>query len=297
MSELSQPLAVSARPVKATPQVSLRTIQVACMLIVVLVVVSPLLMLVVGSLKADRFQILADMGSFRAFWVENPTLENYREIAGFSGPLAFSRFMLNSLIILAFTVGFGIVVNSMAGFVLAWGRIPGRAAMLALIIGVYIIPHESIMMPLLLLVTRMGLSDTLAAQILPWIASPLYTFLFYQFFAQLPKDLYEASEMDGASVFRIYRSVFLPLSLPAVATVAILMGIESWNQYLWPVMVTQSNASRPIAVAIGSFFGSDTIFWDQALAASVMMMAPILIVYLVFQRWFVSSFIGSAVKG
>jgi multiple sugar transport system permease protein len=169
--------------------------------------------------------------------------------------------------------------------------------LLALIVAVYIIPHESIMLPLLLLVTGMGLGDTLTAQVLPWIASPLYTFLFYQFFAQLPKELHEASQMDGASPFRVYWSVFLPLSLPAVATVTILMGIDSWNQYLWPVLVSQSNESRPLSVAIGTFFGSDSIFWDNALAASVMMMLPILAVYIVFQRWFVSSFIGSAVKG
>ncbi len=277
--------------------VSLRTIQIVSALIVVAVVVSPLLMLLVGSLKADRFQILADMGSLRAFWVSDPTLENYAAISGFSGPLAFGRYTVNSLIILFFTVSLGVLVNSMAGYVLAWGALPGRGVLLALIVAVYIIPHESIMLPLLLLVTGMGLGDTLTAQVLPWIASPLYTFLFYQFFAQLPKELHEASQMDGASPFRVYWSVFLPLSLPAVATVTILMGIDSWNQYLWPVLVSQSNESRPLSVAIGTFFGSDSIFWDNALAASVMMMLPILAVYIVFQRWFVSSFIGSAVKG
>jgi multiple sugar transport system permease protein len=153
------------------------------------------------------------------------------------------------------------------------------------------------MLPLLMIVTRMGLGDTLIAQALPWMASPLDTFLFYQFFAQLPKDLFEAPQVDGASFFRIYRSVFLPLSLPAVATVSILMGIEAWNQYLWPVMVSHSNASRPIAVAIGSFFELSDTYWDKATAASILMMVPVLLLYLAFQRWFVSSFVGSAVKG
>jgi multiple sugar transport system permease protein len=276
---------------------TLRSIQLGCALILVLVVVSPLLMLVAGSLKDDRYTILADMGSFRAFWVDDPTLSNFAEISGFSGSLAFGRYILNSMIILLVTVTFGILVNAMAGFVLAWGSIRGRAVILAAIISLYIIPQETIMLPLLRVVTAMGLNDTLTAQILPWIASPLYTFLFYQFFAQLPRDLFEASEMDGASFFRIWRSVFMPLSLPAIATVAILMGIESWNQYLWPVLVTQSTESRPISVAIGGFFGQDTIYWDQAMAASVMMMIPVLILYILFQRWFVSSFIGSAVKG
>lgn len=296
MSELTQRLTV-ARPVARTALVSLRAVQVVCVLIVALVVVSPLLMLLMGSLKDDRFEILAQLGSWCAFWVADPSLNNFVEVGGFSGPMGFGRFVVNSLIILAGTVGIGLVVNSMAGFILAWGSVPGRSIMLGVIIAIYIIPQESIMLPLLQIVVRMGLNDTLIAQILPWIASPLHTFLFYQFFAQLPKELFEASEMDGASIFRTYRSVFLPLSLPAVATVAILMGIESWNQYLWPVLVSQSNESRPIAVAIGSFFEQSDIFWDKALAASVLMMAPILVLYLAFQRWFVSSFIGSAIKG
>ncbi|OLP62020.1 sugar ABC transporter permease [Xaviernesmea oryzae] len=274
-----------------------RAIQAASMLIIALVIVSPLFLLAVASLKDDRFQILADMGTFRAFWVSNPTLANFAEVAHFSGELAFGRYLLNSLIILFATVVGGLVVNSMAGFVLAWGSLRGRAVILALVIALYVIPQESIIMPLVIMVSRAGITDGFAVQIVPWIASPLYTFLFYQFFAQLPKDLFEAAEMDGASVFRVYRSIFLPLSLPALATVSILMGIEAWNQYLWPILVTQTDYARPISVAIATFFGQDSIFWDRAMAASVLMMLPILAFYLAFQRWFVSSFVGSAIKG
>ncbi|ASY65561.1 putative transmembrane transporter permease component (plasmid) [Sinorhizobium sojae CCBAU 05684] len=276
---------------------SLRIVQTACILVIALVIVSPLLMLFVASLKDDRFQILADMGSFRAFWVSDPTLSNFMEVGNFSGQLAFGRYLMNSLIILAGTVGFGLVVNSMAGFVLAWGSLRGRALILSLVIALYVIPQESIIMPLVIMVSRAGITDTFAVQIVPWVASPLYIYLFYQFFAQLPKELFEAAQIDGASVFRIYRSIFLPLSLPALATVSILMGIEAWNQYLWPILVTQTDYARPIAVAIATFFGQDSIYWDRAMAASVLMMIPILALYIAFQRWFVSSFVGSAVKG
>jgi multiple sugar transport system permease protein len=294
-------LAISTLPAEVTRKRSaigsLRLIQTASILVIALVIVSPLLMLIVASLKDDRFQILADMGSFRAFWVPNPTLANFAEVGNLSGELAFGRYLLNSLFILAATVGAGLVVNSMAGFVLAWGSLRGRALILSLVIALYVIPQESIIMPLVIMVSRAGMTDTFAVQIVPWIASPLYIFLFYQFFAQLPKELFEAAEMDGASVFRIYRSIFLPLSLPALATVSILMGIETWNQYLWPILVTQTAYARPIAVAIATFFGQDSIYWDRAMAASVLMMLPILALYLAFQRWFVSSFVGSAVKG
>ncbi|WP_113404558.1 carbohydrate ABC transporter permease [Rhizobium sp. SYY.PMSO] len=294
MSDIALPRSL---PAARSGKRSLRIVQTVCIFIIALVVISPLFMLLIASLKDDRFQILADMGSFRAFWVSKPTLANFREIAHFSGELAFGRYLVNSLLILAITVGSGLVINSMAGFVLAWGSLRGKAILLSLVVALYIIPQESIIMPLVVMMSRAGMTDTFAVQILPWVASPLYIFLFYQFFAQLPKELYEAAEIDGASVFRIYRSIYLPLSLPALATVSILMGIESWNQYLWPTLVTQTDYARPISVAIATFFGQDNIYWDRAMAASVLMMLPILALYLAFQRWFVSSFIGSAVKG
>ncbi len=287
------------RPKRATlfgkPMVDL--VKLASVVVIALVVVSPLILLAVASLKPDRFQILADMGSFRAFWVADPTLQNYREVATFDGPLPMARYLLNSVVILGLTVLGGILVNSMAAFVLAWGRLPGRALILTLMIGLYIVPQESIVLPLLNIVIKMGLADTFTAQILPWLASPLYIFLLYQFFIQIPRELYDAAVIDGASPFRIYWSVFLPMSAPALATVAILLGIETWNQYLWPLMITQSNWSRPISVGIASYFGSDSIYWNHAMASSVLMMAPVLLFYVLFQRWFVSSLISSAVKG
>lgn len=270
--------------------------QVAAVAIIALVIVSPLVLLFVASLKPDRFQILQDMGSFRAFVVAHPTLKNFGDVLTLSGPLPFGRYLLNSLLILAVTVGCGVIVNSAAAFVLAWGRLPGLAIILALMIALYIVPQESIVLPLLMIVNRAGLADGFLAQILPWIASPLYIFLFYQFFRQVPKDMVDAARMDGAGPLRIYWSLFLPLSLPVMATTAILLGIDTWNQYLWPLMVTQTNYAKPISVGIASFFGADSIFWNDAMAASVVMMAPVLLLYLVCQRWFVASVMGSSVK-
>lgn len=280
-----------------TESLTLRRVQFITAIVVSIILVAPLVMLFVASLKADRYEIMADMGSLGAFWVSDPTLSNFVEILALEGSYAFGRYLLNSLIILAGTLVVGITACSMAGFVLARGSIPGSAAILMVVIATYIIPQESIMMPLLLMVNRAGLGDGFLAQILPWAASPLYIFIFYQFFAQIPRDFYEAAVLDGAGPFKIWWSVYVPVSLPATATVAILMGIESWNQYLWPVLVTQTNYARPISVAIAGFFGQDDIFWNVAMAASVVMMIPILIVYLLFQRWFVSSFISSAIKG
>jgi multiple sugar transport system permease protein len=267
------------------------------MSIITLVIISPLFLLIVASLKPDRFQILAEMGSFKAFWVTNPTLQNYLDILTFSGNQPFARYLVNSVFILIITLAGGMLFNSMAAFVLAWGSLRGRTVILSAIIGLYIVPQESIVLPLLNIMNKIGLTDTFAAQILPFWASPLYIFLLYQFFRQIPRDLYDAAVVDGASPFAIYWKVFIPISAPALATVAILLGIESWNQYLWPLLVTQSNYAKPIAVGIASFFGADSTYWNLAMAASVVMMAPVLGFYLMFQKWFVSSVISSGVKG
>ncbi|HWJ72462.1 MAG TPA: carbohydrate ABC transporter permease [Kaistia sp.] len=296
MTVISAPFAAPRRA-SSEPRDIGGIIKLVAVSLIALVIVSPLIVLVVGSLKADRFQILADMGTFRAFWVDNPTLQNFRDMWVFSGALPFGRYLLNSLVILFVTVIGGVFLNSMAAFVLAWGRLPGRAVILAALVALYIVPQESIVLPLLTIINRIGLSDSFAAQILPFMASPLYIFLIYQFFIQIPRDIYDAATVDGAGPFRIYWSVFLPISLPVLATVAILLGIETWNQYLWPLMVTQTDHARPISVGIASFFGTGTVYWNNAMAASVMMMIPVLIFYLAFQRWFVSSFISSAVKG
>lgn len=282
---------------RPTPETVLAAFQAATLAIVALVVLSPLILLFVASLKDDRFQILADMGSMRAFWVDHPSLNNFAEVLSPSSGLSLGRYLVNSTVILAGTVLGSIVLNSMIAFVLAWGNLPGRRLILMAFIGLYIIPQETIVLPLLMVVRTLGLLDGFLAQILPWVASPLYVFLFYQFFIQVPKDIVEAARIDGASIFAIYRTIFLPISLPVIAACAILSGIESWNQYLWPLLVTQSDYARPVAVAIAGLLGPDSVLWDHAMAASVIMMAPVLVFYLLFQRWFLSSFMGSAVKG
>jgi multiple sugar transport system permease protein len=229
--------------------------------------------------------------------VADPSFNNYREIWGLSGALPFGRYLFNSVVILFVTVAGGLLVNSLAAFVLAWGRVRGRGIILGTLIALYIVPTESVLMPLLFVVNRIGLTDTYAAQILPFVASPLFIFLFYQFFTQIPRELVEAAAIDGAGPFRIWRAVFLPLSLPVMATVAVLLGLDMWNQYLWPLMVTRTDAAKPISVAVAGFFGTDEIFWDQAMAASVLMTVPILVFYFAFQRWFIASFLSSGVKG
>lgn len=261
------------------------------------IIVVPLIILFVSSLKGTRQEILTDAGSWRAFLVTNPTFNNFIEILKPDSMTPFLRYLLNSALVLAGTVIMTLVVSSMAAFILLRGTFHGRKIILAMITALYIIPSETIMLPMLYECLTLRITDSYWVQMLPFIASPLYIFLIYQFFSQVPDSIAEAALIDGAGPFRIYRSVFMPLNGPAIATVAILQGMSMWNQYLWPLLATSTDSYRPITVAIASFFGSDTIMWNLAMAGSVLMMLPVLLFFLFFQRYFVASVSSSAVKG
>jgi multiple sugar transport system permease protein len=261
-------------------------------------VLAPLFLMFATSLKGDEQQILRDFGNANAFWVSpwNMSLENFRDVLN-NTTFPVLKYMRNSAIIVTCIVVIGIFVNSLAAFALARMNFKGRNLLVLFIITLIIVPSESVAIPLLLMMTKVGWVDTLKAQIVPFIAHPFSIFLFYQFFAMIPKDLDEAAYVDGASRWRIYWSVIMPLSLPTIATVAILQSLEYWNAYLWPTMVARSSEVRPVSLALAQFFGTPPPIWGDVMAFSVLMSLPILVIYLVFQRWFIQSAIGSGIKG
>jgi multiple sugar transport system permease protein len=133
-------------------------------------------------------------------------------------------------------------------------------------------------------------------QIVPFIANAFSIFLFYQYFDSIPRELDEAARVDGAGWFRIYRSIIMPLAGPAVATVAILTFLPAWNQYLWPLMVTQSESVRPVMVGI-DYFRQLNVSWGQLMAYASLITIPVLALFIAFQRSFVNSIASSGVKG
>nr|QGT51519.1 sn-glycerol-3-phosphate transport system permease protein UgpE [uncultured Spirochaetaceae bacterium] len=262
-----------------------------------IIIIAPIFLMFVASLKDDRYEIMRDMGSFRAFFVTHPSLNNYREVL-FESVQNFGRAFINSIIVLTCTVLLTIFVSSMAGYAICRGKLKFQKILLVIILSLYIIPMESIMLPLMYQVTRWGITDTYAVQILPFIASPLYIFLFYQNFKAVPDSLGEACELEGASFWRTFKSVYLPMNSAPIITICILQGMDMWNQYLWPLLVTTEETVRPIAVSLSSFTASGgEIYWDQLMAASVVMLLPVLILFLFFQRHFMESVASSAVKG
>jgi multiple sugar transport system permease protein len=267
----------------------------------------PVVYMLVSSLKPDA-QIVADTNSVRAFLpVGDISLDNYSAMLD---RVPAGRFLFNSMLISGVTVVLGLIINSMAGFAIARMRWRGQAVVLTVIIATLIVPFETIAIPLLFMVSRFpnivfdgafpelssGWLNTYHVQILPFAANAFSIFLFVQFFKSLPVELDEAARIDGAGFFTIYRRVIMPLSGPVVATVAILTFLPIWNSYLWPLMVTQTEESRPVMVGVSFFFQINTA-WGEMMAYLSVITIPIVILFLLLQRTFVESIAASGVKG
>nr|WP_242653123.1 carbohydrate ABC transporter permease [Intrasporangium flavum] len=259
--------------------------------------------MVVSSFKPD-LQIFGDLGGIKAFLpVGDLSLDNY---TGVFGRVPFATFMMNSVVISVVTVVAGVVVNSMAAFALSRVTFKGSGMVLGVILATLIVPFETLALPLLWWSNKLpfvgpdgiseGWLDTYQVQIVPFIANAFSIFLFYQYFDSIPKELDEAARVDGAGWFRIYRSIVMPLSGPAVATVAILTFLPTWNQYLWPLMAVQSEELRPVMVGIDYFKQLNTS-WGQIMAYATMITAPVLVLFVAFQRAFINSIASSGVKG
>jgi multiple sugar transport system permease protein len=257
------------------------------------VYIAPIIFMVVGSLKLDE-AVLLEAGTVRAFLPKSVTLQNYRDVFD---RVNFLRFFLNSSLIAGAIVAGGLVINSLAGYAFARSRWPGRKFLLLVVLALMIIPFEAIAVPLFFQITVLRWRDTYIAQILPFLANAFSIYLFYTFFLDLPKELEEAARVDGAGTWRIFREIILPLSKSAFATVAILTFLTQWGSFLWPLMVTIDERVRPLPVALAVFQTLPPIRWGNIMAFGVMMVAPIVLIFLVFQKWFIRGIATTGTKG
>jgi len=269
-----------------------------------IIFVSPIIVMVVGSIKPDE-RVLMEAGTVKAFVPTEVTFENYGDVfervrteerAG-QEPSGFGTYMRNSLVITGSIVLGGLIINSLAGYAFARLRWRGRNALFAVVLGLMILPFESIAVPLFYEVTMFGWRNTLTAQIIPFIANPFAIYLFYSFFIGMPKELEETARIDGASVWRTFLQIIVPNSKPVFATVAIVTFLFYWGLYIWPLMVTSGPEVRPLPVGIAEFYTLPPLQWGDIMAFGVMMVAPVIVVFVAFQRWFVEGVATSGLKG
>ncbi|MFN7008768.1 MAG: carbohydrate ABC transporter permease [Allorhizobium sp.] len=276
----------------------------ALLVAIAAVFILPLVFMAMSSLKPDA-QLLRDATSLRAFLpVGDLSLDNY--VAAFSrAPIA--TFVLNSVIVTVSTVFLALVFGSLAAFAFVFLHWRGRDLIFSVILATLILPFETIAVPLLLEVNNLpwvtlkgvewGWIDSWRVQIIPWIADGLTIFLFVQYFKDLPKELIEAARIDGASWLQVYRRIVMPLSGPVIATAAILKFLVMYSQqYLWPLLVTQSEAYRPVMVGLQYFFQLQTP-WGEVMAYLTLVTIPVLIFYALLQRFFIASIASTGIKG
>ncbi|MBL1421587.1 MAG: carbohydrate ABC transporter permease [Alphaproteobacteria bacterium] len=271
---------------------------------VALVFVFPIVFMVMSSLKPD-LQLLVDTNSLRAFLpVGDISLDNYFAIFE---RVPVIRFILNSIFITGTTVALSLFLCSLAAFSFAFLDWKGREIVLAIILATLIVPFETIAVPLLMVVNNLpwfgldgltwGWLNSYHVQIIPWIADALTIFLFVQYFKDLPKDLIEAARIDGATWFQIYRKVIIPISGPVFATAAILKFLIMYShQYIWPLMVIQSEEFRPVMIGLQYFFQLN-VAWGEVMAYLTIVTLPVLVFYLFLQRAFITSIASTGIKG
>jgi multiple sugar transport system permease protein len=279
------------------------TLRYGLLIVVALIFVFPLVFMLMSSLKPDQ-QLLTDTASLRAFLpVGDISFDNY-SAAFRRAPVGL--FVFNSVLVTAITVALSLFVCSLAAFSFTFLSWRGRDLILSIIIATLIVPFETIAIPLLMVVNNLpwigpegltiGWLNSYQVQIVPWIADGLTVFLFAQYFKDLPRDLIEAARIDGATSFQIYAQVIMPIAGPVVATAAILKFLAMYNQYLWPLMVTQSEQFRPVMVGLQYFFQLN-IAWGEVMAYLSLITVPVLAFYLLLQRAFITSIASTGIKG
>jgi multiple sugar transport system permease protein len=259
-----------------------------------LIFLFPFYYMLIGSLQSEP-----DTSVRGAFPTSGLTLDNYTDInsrVDLLGSLVNSGIFTGG--VLLGTVVFGVL----AGYSLARLQFRGRGMLFVLVLLVQVIPFQLLLIPLYVLIVRgYGLADNYLGMILPFAINTTAVFIFRQFFLQLPDDLFAAARLDGAGELRILWSVALPLVRPALLTAVLLTFIGPWNEFLWPFLVTKDADMQPLAVSLANYISNVSARaanpFGAILAGACVLAAPAVALFVAFQRHFISSDIGSGVKG
>ena len=209
----------------------------------------------------------------------------------------FLRPIVNTVIMIVIVIPLGCVVNSIAAFAFATFDFKFKNILYAIVLASFMIPFESIALPLYNVVDGFGWVDTRAGLIIPSIASGLVLFLFTQFFRDLPPALVEAARVDGAGWPVIFTRIIMPSSIPVFVTASLMMFMDQWNAYLWPLLVARSKSIQTIQIALSSFQMERQTLWSCLYAGSMISALIPLFLFLPFQRYFVQGITSSGIKG
>ncbi len=229
------------------------------------------------------------------------TFSNYVKTWNFSRnfdeDVSLGTFFINSVIVSFFITVPSLIIDSLAGYVLARRRIPGRDLLFYMALATMMVPFYVIAIPLYLVVRKLGWLETYQGMIVPFLGSGFGIFMFKQFFQALPEDLEDAARVDGCSPFRTYASIMLPLSKPVIATMTIFKVMWSWNLFFWPLLIINNIRLKTLPLALTMFRGLNVTQWGTLCAGMSIATIPVVIVYLSMQDQFQKGITMGAVKG
>jgi multiple sugar transport system permease protein len=209
----------------------------------------------------------------------------------------FGRYFLNSAVVAVVVTATTLLTSALAGYGFAKCRFPGRNVLFAVVLAALMVPFPAIMIPLFVLVRQLHLLDSYAGLIIPGAVSGFGIFMMRQFISRLPDALLEAARLDGCNELQIFWFIVLPSSRSALAALAVLTFLASWNNFVWPLLVVQSPDYTTVPLGLALFRGAYATNYTQILAASLVAAAPVVLLYLAMQRQIIASFISSGLKG
>jgi ABC-type glycerol-3-phosphate transport system permease component len=241
--------------------------------------------------------------SWRSFIpFEGVTLYNYAQALGLDAVarglgLDISNALMISFLSSICVVILSLIFNTGAAYFFARLRFPGKKYLLVYVVATMMIPQQVVLVPLYLVVNQLGLINTFWALVVPWYASPFIIFALTQFFSDLPYELDEAAIMDGANYFQILWKVIIPNSLPGLLTVSLLEFQFIWNEFYWPLIAISSRSLYPVQVAIAHQFTERDPQWGRVFSAMVLASMPIILLFMLLQRYFYDSVAHTGIKG
>lgn len=260
------------------------------LIILALAVLVPMIWLALSAFKPEK-EIISWPPTFipKTF-----TFENFSDV---QDRIDIARYFLNSVIYAGGTTALAVLVNSLAGYAYAFYDFKGKNAMFLMTLATMMVPFQIIMVPLFLIVFKMGMYDTYWGLIIPRVAVAGSIFMMRAAFSGIPKELAEAARIDGESEFGIFVKIMLPQVKPAIITLIILSVNGSWNDLLWPMIITSSTKMRTLANGLALFIGQNTIEYGTAFAGALISILPMFLIYIFGQKYFVEGMAGTGLKG
>ena len=272
-----------------------RVLGMVALVIGALVFLFPFYYMVIGAFQREPRTDIA--GAF-----PNPANLTFANFEDINAQVSLVRTLVNSGIFTGGVLLSTLVIGLLAGYALAQLKFRGRTLIFTVMLLILILPFQLFMIPLYVLIVRTyGLSDNYLGMILPFAVNATAVFIFRQYFIQLPRELFESARIDGASEFVILRRIAIPLARPAIIAALIVTFIGPWNEFLWPFLITKQHDLQPLAVALANYISTVSSRaanpFGSILAGAVVLAIPAVVIFVIFQRQFVQSNLGSGVKG